>query len=97
VGEQPRETSVRRHIFAISLRLAAAATSGAVFLAALLHEFAMVEVTATIVTSLQVFFLGSAIADMLEKKQKASGVGNSWAIVFAVLLMAFYFFTRYFH
>jgi hypothetical protein len=87
---------VRRHIFAMALSLVAAATGGAVFLAALLQQFAVVEVAATIVTGLQVFFLGSAIADMLEKKPGASLVRNAWVMVFTVLLTAFYFFTRYF-
>ena len=87
---------MNRPIFSIVLRLAAAVTSGAVFLDSLLRQFALVEVAASLVTALQVFFLSSAIADLLEKKKKASRSRNSWVIVFTVFLVAFYSFTRYF-
>ena len=86
-----------RHIFSIMLGLVAAITSGAIFLVSLFHQFALVEIAASLLTGLQVFFLGSAIADMLEKKKNASRLRNSWVIVFTVFLIAFYSFTRYLH
>ena len=86
-----------RHIFSIMLSLVAAITSGAIFLVSLFHQFALVEIAASLLTGLQVFFLGSAIADMLEKKKNASRLRNSWVIVFTVFLIAFYSFTRYLH
>ena len=79
------------------LSLVAAITSGAIFLVSLFHQFALVEIAASLLTGLQVFFLGSAIADMLEKKKNASRLRNSWVIVFTVFLIAFYSFTRYLH
>ena len=86
-----------RHIFSIMLGLVAAITSGAIFLVSLFHQFALVEIAASLLTGLQVFFLGSAIADMLEKKKNASRLRNSWVIVFTVFVIAFYSFTRYLH
>jgi len=79
------------------LSLVAAITSGAIFLVSLFHQFALVEIAASLLTGLQVFFLGSAIADMLEKKKNASRLRNSWVIVFTVFVIAFYSFTRYLH
>lgn len=84
-----------RHISAIALSLAASVTSGTVFLFSLIHQFALVEVAASVVTALQVFFLSSAIADWLEKAKRPSHRRNSLAVLFAVLLVAFYSFTRY--
>ena len=91
------KTSMGRHIFSIVLSLVAAVTSGAIFLVSLFHQFALVEVAASLLTGLQVFFLGSAIGDMLEKREKASRLRNSWVVVFSVFLIAFYSFTRYLH
>lgn len=91
-----RETSKFRYIFAIALSLAASVTGGAIFLLSLLHQFALVEVAATLVTALQVFLLTSTIADLFEKAKRSSSRRNSLVILFTVFLVAFYSFTRYF-
>ena len=91
-----QEVNMIRYIFAISLSLAAAVTSGAIFLFSLIHQFALVEVAASLVTTLQVFFLSSAIADLLEKAKRSSHRRNSLVVLFTVFLVAFYSFTRYF-
>jgi membrane protein DedA with SNARE-associated domain len=87
---------MNRPIFSTLLSLVATVTSGAIFLDSLFRQFALVEVAASLLTALQVFFLSSSIADMLEKKKKASRARNSWVVLFTVLLIAFYSFTRYF-
>jgi len=94
---EAREKNMRQHFFAILLSLVASVASGAIFLVSLLHQFALVEVAASLVTGLQVFFLSSAIGDMLERKKKASGRRTSWIIAFTLFLIAFYSFTRYLH
>jgi uncharacterized membrane protein YjjP (DUF1212 family) len=86
-----------RHIFAILLSLVAAVTSGGIFLDSLFRQYALVEIAASVVTGFQVFFLTSAIADLLEKKNKTGRKRNSWMIVFTLFLVALYSFTRYFH
>lgn len=91
-----QETNMSRYIFAIALSLAAAATSGAIFLFALIQQFSLVEVAATLVTALQVYFLGSSVADLLEKPKGPSHRRNSLVVLFTVFLVAFYSFTRYF-
>ncbi len=72
-------------------------TSGAIFVVALFHQYALVEVAASIVTGLQVFFLSSAIGDLLEEKKEPNRARNSAVVLVTVFLVAFYTFTRYFH
>jgi hypothetical protein len=95
-GGAPAETIMRRHIPTVLLSFLAAAISGAIFLVALFHQFALVEVAASVLTGLQVFFLSSAIGDMLEKKREPSWARNSLAVFTTIFLIAFYAFTRYF-
>lgn len=87
---------MNRHIPSILLSLGAAVTSGGIFLVSLFHQYALVEATACVVTGFQVFFLSSAISDMLERKKKASRARATWVIMFTFFLIAFYSFTRYF-
>lgn len=87
----------RRHILTILMSSVATAATGAIFVVALFHEFALVEVAASLLTGLQVFFLSGAIADLLEKKKGPSRLRNSAVVLAAVFLIAFYSFTRYLH
>lgn len=91
-----QETNRFRYILAIVVGLAASAASGAIFLLSLIDQFALVEVVACLITALQVYFLSSAIADLLEKARRPSPRRNSLAILFTVFLVAFYSFARYF-
>ena len=95
VGEQAQASSRGQHIFSIGLSLAASVISGAIFLISLVDQLALVEIAASLGTALQVFFFSSALADLIERGEASRG-RNAWAIVFAVLLIAFYSFTRYF-
>lgn len=95
-GKKVQETNRFGYILPIALGLAASAACGAIFLLSLLDQFALVEVAASIVTALQVYFLSSSIADLLEKAKRPSQRRNSLAILFTVFLVAFYSFTRYF-
>ena len=85
-----------RYLLGVALSLAASVTSGAIFLLSLMNQFALVEVAATLATALQVYFLGSAIADLLEKAKRPANRRNSLVVLFTVFLVAFYSFTRYF-
>lgn len=93
--EKAQETNMSRYIFAIGLSLAASVASGAIFLFSLIHQFALVEIAASLVTALQVYFLGSSIADFLEKAKPSASRRTSLVILSAVFLVAFYSFTRY--
>ncbi len=86
---------MRRHAFSVLMSLAAVGISGAIFLVALFHQFALVEVAASVLTGLQVFFLGAAIGDALEKKKEPNRARNSAVVLVTIFLVAFYSVTRY--
>ena len=95
MGEEAQASSRCQHIFSIGLSLAGSAVSAAIFLISLVDQLALVEIAASLGTAVQVFFLSSALADLIERGKTSRG-RNAWVIIFAVLLIAFYSFTRYF-
>jgi hypothetical protein len=86
---------MKRHLFTILMSFMAAVISAAVFVLALFHQFALVEVTASLSTGLQVFFLSSAIGDWVEKRKEPNRVRNSATVLVTIFLVAFYSVTRY--
>jgi fatty acid desaturase len=88
---------MKRQVLTVLMSFAAAMISGAVFVVALFHQFALVEVAASILTGLQVFFLSSAIGDLLDEKKESNRARNSAVALITVFLVGFYSFTRYFH
>ena len=88
---------MKRHAVSVVMSLAAAVISGTVFLLALFDQYALVEMAASIITALQVFFLSSAIGDLLEKKKETNRARNSAVVLITIFLVAFYLFRRYFH
>jgi VIT1/CCC1 family predicted Fe2+/Mn2+ transporter len=88
---------MKRHVLTVLMSLVAAVISGAIFIVALFHQFALVEVAASILTGLQVFFLSSAIGDLLDEKKEPNRVRNSAVVLVTIFLVAFFSFTRYFH
>ena len=88
---------MKRHVLTVLMSLVAAVISGAIFIVALFHQYALVEVAASILTGLQVFFLSSAIGDLLDEKKEPHRVRNSAVVLVTIFLVAFYSFTRYFH
>jgi hypothetical protein len=87
---------MKRHVLSVVMCFAAAVISGTIFVAALLHEYALVEVAASVITGLQVFFLSSAIGDLLGERRQSNRARNSAVVLVTVFLVAFYSFTRYF-
>ena len=88
---------MKRHAVPVAMSLVAAVISGMVFLLALFDQYALVEVAAGIITALQVFFLSSAIGDLLEKKKETNRTRNSAVVLVTIFLVAFYSFRKYFH
>ena len=88
---------MKRHVLTVLASFVAAVISGAIFVVALLHQFALVEVAASIFTGLQVFFLSSAIGDLLDERKEPNRVRNSAVVLVVVFLVAFYSVTRYLH
>jgi hypothetical protein len=92
-----RGGAMKRHVLTVLMSFVAAVISGAVFVVALFRQYALVEVAASILTGLQVFFLSSAIGDLLDEKKESNRARNSAVVLVMVFLVAFYSFTRYFH
>jgi hypothetical protein len=88
---------MKRHVLTVLMSLAAAMISGTIFVVALFHQFALVEVAASMLTGLQVFFLSSAIGDVLDEQKEPNRARNSAVVLMTVFLVAFYSLTRYFH
>jgi hypothetical protein len=88
---------MKRHVLTVLMSFAAAVISGAAFVVALFHQFALVEVAASILTGLQVFFLSSAIGDLLDEKKEPNRARNSAVALMTISLVAFYSLTRFFH
>ena len=88
---------MKRHVVTVLMSVAAAVISGAIFVVALFHQYALVEAAAGILTGLQVFFLSAAIGDLLDEKTELNRARNSAVVLVTVFLVAFYSFTRYFH
>ena len=61
---------MKRHVLTVLMSFVASVISGAVFVLALFHQFALVEVAASLHTGLQAFFLSSAIGDPLNEKKE---------------------------
>ena len=88
---------MKRHVMSVVMSCVAAVISGTVFVLALFDQYALVEMAASIITALQVFFLSSAIGDLLEKKKETNRTRNSAAVLVTIFLVAFYSFRKYFH
>jgi hypothetical protein len=88
---------MKRHVLSMVMSFVAAVISGTVFVVALFDQYALVEMAASIITALQVYFLGAAIGDLLEKKKETNRTRNSAVVLMTIFLVAFYSFTRYFH
>jgi hypothetical protein len=88
---------MKRHVLTVLMSFAASVISGAVFVIALFHQFALVEVAASMLTGLQVFFMSSAIGDLLDEKKEPNRARNSAVVLITVFLVGFYSLTRYFH
>lgn len=86
-----------RHVLTILMSLAAAVINGAIFIFALFHQFALVEVVGGVLTALQVFFLSSAVGDLLEKKREPNRARNSAVVLVTIFLVTFYSVTCYLH
>jgi hypothetical protein len=86
---------MKRHLLTVLMSFAASVISGAIFVIALFHQFALVEVAASMLTGLQVFFMSSAIGDLLDEKKEPNRPRNTAVVLATVSLVGFYAFTRY--
>jgi hypothetical protein len=86
---------MKAHLVVIIVTALAAVTCGATFLLALFRQFGLVEVAASLGATAEVFFLSSAIGDLLEDKKEpdrrrfAAAVGLAAVIMIYFLIMNF--------
>jgi hypothetical protein len=84
----------RSHLGAILATALAAIVCGATFLFALFRQFALVEVTASLATCAEVFFLSSSIGDLLEDKPEPNGKRLAMALGLAAALVLYFLVAR---
>jgi VIT1/CCC1 family predicted Fe2+/Mn2+ transporter len=81
---------MKRRVLAVLISAAASVLSGALFVLAFFHQFALVEVAASLLTGLQVFFLSSTIGDLLEETKETNKARNVAVVSLAALLVVFF-------
>src|SRR5271167_4928537 len=87
---KPPEESMKSHVGAVLAIVLSAITCGVTFLFALYRQLALVEVAASIVTGVELYFLSSAIGDLIERKLKPSKM-RLWIAVGLAIAVVFYF------
>lgn len=71
---------MRSHAWRVAAIVGSALASGATFLFALYRQLALVEVAASLVVGVELYFLSSSIGDWIEKKMEA----NRWRVWIAM-------------
>ncbi len=59
---------MNKQVLTLAVTILSAITCGATFLLALVRQFAMVEIAASIVTGVQLYLLSSTVGDLIEGK-----------------------------
>jgi len=78
---------MKKHAGVVAAVVLSAITCGAIFLFALYRQLALVEVAASLVTGVELYFLSSSIGDWIERKPRANvarmltGVGLAVGVV----------------
>jgi hypothetical protein len=86
---------MKAHLVVIIITALAAVTCGVTFLLALLRQFGLVEVAASLGAGAEVFFLSSSIGDLLEdapqpnRRRFTAALGLAAAVVVYFLVMVF--------
>lgn len=71
-----------------------AITCGVTFLFALYRQLALVEVTASLVTGVELYLLSSSVGDWMEKKAEANRARFWTAVGLALLMVAYFLIAR---
>ncbi|HEY4978521.1 MAG TPA: hypothetical protein VII25_05085 [Candidatus Acidoferrum sp.] len=91
------ELVLRRNLGVIVAAFCSAVACGATFLLALYRQFALVEVAASIATGVEVYFLSSAIGDMLEDRNQPSALKLLAAMGLATGIVSYFLISKYGH
>lgn len=88
---------MNKHVGTVAAMFLAAVTCGAIFLLALLRQFALVEVAASLATGVEVYFLSSSIGDLLEDKKEPSRLKFVASLAVAAGIVAYFLTMRLMH
>ncbi len=91
------ELVLKRNLGSVLAAFLSALACGATFLFALYRQFALVEVAASIATGIEVYFLSSAIGDMLEDRKEPSQLKLLAALGLAAAVAIYFFISKYEH
>lgn len=84
---------MKTHATTIGITVFAAFLCGATFVLALLRQYGLVEVAASLGIGLEVFFLSSSIGDQLEKQREPNRLRTLAAITVAVAITGYFLIT----
>ena len=85
---------MNRHAGAVFAAALSALTCGATFLFALYRQLALVEVTASLATGVEVYFLSSSIGDWLENKPRSNRLRLGIGVALAFLVVLYFVIAR---
>jgi len=88
---------MKKHVGTVVMMFLAAVTCGAIFLLALLRQFALVEVAASLATGIEVYFLSSSIGDLLEDKREPSRLKLVASLAVVAGIVAYFLIMRLMH
>ncbi len=91
------ELVLKRNLGVVVAAFLSALACGATFLFALYRQFALVEVAASIATGVEVYFLSSAIGDLLEDRKEPSLLKLAAAMGLAGGIVIYFLISKYWH
>jgi hypothetical protein len=88
---------MKNHLVTVLAIAFSAITCGATFLFALYRQLAMVEVTASLVTGIELYFLSSSIGDWIERKMGPNWVRLGVALGLAAGVVGYFLIAKHMH
>ena len=85
---------MKNHVWTVLLIVLSALSCGATFLFALYRQLALVEVAASMVTGVELYFLSSSIGDWMEKKRGPSKTRLWIAVGLAVAVVCYFLIAK---
>ncbi len=86
--------NTKSHLLVIGVTALCAVSCGATFLFALFRQFGLVEVAASLSTGAEVYFLSSAIGDLLEDRPQPNRKKLTAAVCLAIAVVAYFLVMR---
>ena len=84
-----------KSVVTLAATILSAITCGATFLFALVRQFAMVEIAASIVTGVQLYLLSSAVGDLIEGKTEGRKIKLAMSLMLTGGVVAAFLLKKY--